>query len=245
MQMRPFLYFRYIIPILCVTTFSACDKNSSTAPTPTPGVWGQMIAGREYRTVIAGTDTAALYKETANALFYAQPNPPYSFIDGGHLQLNNTDIARLSSNEYYAESETGYGLSTHMQWHCSGNGNVPAGSYEDTSAFPSYTASLPYSIDKSSGVSFVLNTATIAHADSVRIIINDGTGSGSGYLELTYPADTGTITIPPAVLTSLADVNDHTGIIGVIPYSGIVKIFSNKGFYFVRESKYYQAVNID
>jgi hypothetical protein len=59
-----------------------------------------------------------------------------------------------------------------------------------------------------------------------------------------FSAYAGNVQITSSELSALNSVNNLTAYLGVYPYVGELKAISNKAFYFIREKRKGQSVNI-
>ncbi|RYZ54178.1 MAG: hypothetical protein EOP49_05720 [Sphingobacteriales bacterium] len=231
-----------LITIFSAVFFGSCNKQGTDSViSGEPAVWGKLSAIVEDRKIISGADTLFEHYEIGRAEFLQHPDVPGIFSDAGDISINGIMLDRDLNNSY-SKIVTELGIPDSLRWHVTGTSAIPNLSLRDTADFPLYTGPVPFEISKSAGYSILLDSTTLSRADSVRILIDDG---GSNRVFRTYSARSGMIMISPADLSVLNTVTDQTGFIGIYPYGGEVRVTRGKGYFYSRESRIHQSININ
>ncbi len=226
-----------IVPFLF---FSSCQKKEDYPITEKPLLYGFLSAIQNQEKLISGSDTLTVINQMGYARFLGDPNIPNVFVDAGIVTLNDSELTKDVNNQYLKIANN-LQLDNAIHWKVAGAGILPSFSFNDTIFFPSYIGALPSIVDKNAGLNLLLDTSTVKGADSVRIYIDDG---GNNIVQKTFSATAGNIQIMPSDLSVLNTVNNQTAYLGIYPYAGKLKSISNKGFYFIREARRGQSVNI-
>lgn len=231
---------KYIF-VLLTLTFLSCEKQKTDSEiTEPPAIWGKLAAIKEHRKLFNGVDSITYTKEVAKAEFFLLPSNTNVFTDAGTVKINDFELIK-DANSIYNKDATNLDFTQKVNWSATGKNAIPNINFVDTFKFPIYTGTLPFTISKSSGVSFYFDSLVVLHADSVRILIDDGFNH---LVSKTYGAKVGNVTINASELTVLNNVADHNASLGIFPFNGKLKAFQSKGFYFIREQRYYQSLNI-
>jgi hypothetical protein len=245
----PFISRFFAFPVLTmlgIVLLSSCDNTTSTpGPIITPDIWGQVSAIKQTRVAISGPDTAVTNSQMAMAYFYMDPHVTTAWADVGIVQINDISLIKDVTNSYYVDASPGgthetLDLDNQVAWHVNGNGDIPLMAYNHVGGFPEYTGDTPFEIVKTSGVDLTFDSSNVSGADSVRIYIYDGTNS----FEKSFSATAGAVSITPAELSVLSTVTDHSAYMGIFPYKGTIRIYSGKGFYFIKETRIIHSANI-
>lgn len=240
MSFKSFQKFRILLASLPIIFFASCEKGEDKPINDKPLTYGFLSAILNEEKLINGTDTITVVNQMGYAVFLADPNVPNIFTEAGNVSLNDTALIKDANNKYLKVANN-LNLNNTIKWKVSGAGNIPDFNVTDTVFFPSYNGAIPAFVDKNNGLNLLLDTATVKGADSVRIYIDDG---GNNIVQKTFAATAGNVQIPPSELIMLNNVNNLTGYLGIYLYSGKLKAFSQKAFYFIRENRRGQSVNI-
>jgi hypothetical protein len=202
--------------------------------------YGYLSAILNNEKLISGSDTLTITNQIGYAHFFTNPNVPTVYTDVGTVSLNDSLLIKDANNQYL-RTATNFQLNNAIRWNVTGTSSIPSFTFDDTLFFPSYKGLFPSSIDKNAGFSLLLDSSTVIGADSVRIYIDDG---GNNIVQKTFGAKAGNIQLSSSELSQLNTVNNLTAYLGIYPYAGKLKAFSNKGFYFIREGRRGQSINI-
>ncbi|MBS1772749.1 MAG: hypothetical protein JST82_07810 [Bacteroidetes bacterium] len=244
---------------------ASCQKKETPAPTtpttttpttptpvsPTPtgsNIYGALVAIKMDYTITQAGVTVPFNNEIGSAIFYSAPGSS-TFVDGGSVSVNNKALDKQSNNSYMKMANSGTTPSSldldnsGVAWSVSGNsGNgVPAITYTHSGSFPNYSATMPTSITKSSGISFTFSSSTLTGADSVYVVI----ASGSKSLTKSYLATAGTVTISASDLSGFATVSDNSALLEVCPFKYIINTYSGKQYVFIKEQAVVRNININ
>ena len=240
MSFKSFQKFRGVLAALSFIFMAACEKGEDKPINDKPLTYGYLSAILNEEKLINGSDTLTVVNQMGYAIFITDPNVPNIFTDAGNVSINDTTLIKDINNKYLKIANN-LKLNTTIKWKVSGAGNIPDFNVTDSVFFPSYTGTIPAFVDKNNGLNLLLDTSTVKGADSVRIYIDDG---GNNIVQKTFAANAGSVQIPSSDLMVLNNVNNLTGYLGIYPYCGKLKAFSQKAFYFIRENRRGQSVNI-
>lgn len=248
---------------------ASCDKaTTTTTPTPTPtptsttptppsptptasDLYGGLVSIKmEYNSQPAGSPIpVTLDMELASAFFNVTPGGT-TFADAGTVSVNTYNLEKATNNAYTkmamvgqtpSSLDFGSGSSAKSAWTVGGSGSVAGFSYSHNASFPDYSATLPSSITKSSGISFTFNSGSLTGADSVIVFI----ASGNTSFTKTYAANAGSVTISASDLSSLTAVSDNSALLEVCPYKYSFATLNSKKYVFIKEQAVVKNININ
>ncbi len=240
-----------------VVFFSACKKvdnvtnptnptSTPSAVTPTPGnVSGALIslqANYNYTNPQLPIPVDLKF-ETGLAVFFSSPGSS-THVDAGTVSVNSTNLDN-SSNTYsktVLESQAAAMLSFDggSSWNVAGAGSVAGFTYNHTTAFPSYTGTLPTTVTKASGLTVSISSFT-SSADSVIVVL----AAGSSSLTKTVVSSASSVTFTASELSGFPTVTDNTGIIQVDPWKATIVNKNGKDYAFIKEQANIGNININ
>lgn len=254
-----------MVPVaLVVFTLSSCDKDTPdpepttpttpttpTGPTPpTPKIagnyWGLMAAIKmdfSYSNPQL-PQPISVVSDIAVATFYSGAGNTGSLEDAGTVSVNSNNLEKQSNNSYTITATTGLtpatlDLGTDVKWDVSGGSNVTSLSYNHKGSFPSYSGTLPTTIDKSQNLELNISSDVMG-ADSVYVVI----ATSSKTIIKSYNSAVAKATIDASELASLPDVSDNTAYIEVVPFTYAIATLNSKDYVFIKETAAVGAVEI-
>ncbi len=227
------------LPIFIV----ACNKQlTDSGPSATPGLLGQMTAVKNTRTILSGNDTFVTQSELAFANFYQTAGVPSSFINAGIVSVNDMPLNKATDNSYSLTSPS-LSYVEKTLWNAANAGDGKPLVFNDTTAFPFFSGALPYTVNRSTGLSIFFAAADFLNADSVRIYVSDGTGNN--FVQRIFSTKDTSINFSSVELSPLQATMETEGVIAVIPFQGKLSVFQNRAYFFQKESRYIQSVRIN
>ena len=259
---------KFITPVLAFVALSilvvSCKKDEDTTPTPGTGTGTGTSSGATAPTPDVGsvdglllslrldlaTETAGFVvnvaTENALATFFTSTGSSSSFEDGGVVKVNTFELEKQTNNSYIKTATTGMTPSDlnfdsdKSEWDVAGAGSVPAFTYNHNSTFPSFTDTLPTTVNRSADFTIDF-TGKASGADSIIIMIAKDDKS----IVKTFAGTAASGTITASEMSILPAVTDKTAILEVVPYNFTTSVQGGKTYAFIKQYALVTYVNLN
>lgn len=218
-------------PIVTPTTPTA-----PAAPTPAfRSAYGVLVAQKANFTFTQAQLPVPITLETQLA-FAAFNNPgTNNYLDAGAVSVNSNALEKQSNNTYSKVAAVGLTPATlnfdnTVNWSVAGGNGVNPLTYNYTSAFPTYSGTLPTAITRASGLTVPLGSSNLSGADSVYVQIS----AGNTTVLRRAGGAASSVVFTAAQLAALSAASSSTGFIQVVPFRYVVTTLGGRAYAFVK-----------